>query len=308
MAQHESLRGKTAVVTGGTGGIGLHTAIGLARAGAKVLVTGRSEERGRAAVASIARASGRTDVELVLSDLSRVAEVRELARKIARVAPSLDVLVNNAGSLAGTLSHNADGVELDFAVNVVAPYLLTRELRGPLAAAAPARVINVTGGMPFGGLDLTNLQAGKGFTGLPTYSHTKRAMEAMSLALARELAPERIHVLVVYPGSAHTAMTGAMTPAMLPFPMRLLWPVFKLVMRPDGGKGAERASRSSVWAATSPELEGVTGRSFDTAGRPSTLHRTVLEEAAQRGVVAAVEAAIRSERETPTRVAVEAPA
>lgn len=282
---------QTHVVTGGTGGIGMYTAIGLARTGARVLVTGRDEARGSAAVAGIRELSENPDVELVLGDLSTVAGVDALADQVLERTDRIDVLVNNAGMLAQHRQVTEDGVELDFAVNVVAPYRLTRRLHDALAAAAPARVLMLTGGAASGPFDASDLQSETSFVPLVNYTMTKRAEEAMSLALAKELEPSGIHVTIVYPGRASTAMTQAMTPRSLPWFMRPAWPVFRfLIPKNDGGRSAESASRSSVFAATTPTLEGVSGTYIDTRSQVGSLHPTVHDPANQQRVMDAVTA------------------
>ena len=280
----------TIVITGGTGGIGLQTATTLAREGWRVVVTGRDGARGAAAVAEIRRQSGRQDVHLALGDLASAPSTSALAADLRRRFSRIDVLINNAGVLADDRRYTDDGLELHFAVNVVAPYRLTLALLPALRVTGSARVVNVTGGMPVGGVDPDDLQAEQGYRGLKTYSHSKRAMEAMSLALAPRLARRGVFLNVVYPGGASTAMTRAMTSSMVPWWMRPLWPLFSRRMADDGGHSAAKASRSSVWAATNAELEGVAGRSFGIDCRPSRLHRTVRDPTIQQQVLAAVEA------------------
>jgi NAD(P)-dependent dehydrogenase (short-subunit alcohol dehydrogenase family) len=188
------------------------------------------------------------------------------------------VLINNAGLLESKRRNTSDGVEANFAVNVVAPYLLTLELLPLLKASAPSRVVNVTGGMPLGKIDTDNLQAEKSFLGLVSYSHAKRVMEAMSVEMAGRLEGSGISVNVVFPGSAGTAMTGAMSSEMLPGWMRLLWPVFKMVLRDDSGKSAARASRSSVYAASSPELARESGLYLDTNSKRKSWSADILDQ------------------------------
>ncbi len=278
---------KTMVVTGGTGGIGRQTAIALARAGVRVVITGRDQARGEAGLRAVREASGSAEVHLALGDLASLRDTRALAQQLGERFPQIDVLINNAGALAIRRQLTTDGIEVDFAVNVVAPYVLTRSLVGALAAGA--RVINVTGGMPFYGLDPANLQAEGGFVGLVTYSRAKRAEEAMSLELAKELEPHGVRVLVVYPGTAATAMSGGLILGSVPWWMRPIWPAFLLARRGDDGESAARASRSSVWAATSPEALGLSGRAFDASCRPMKLHKTVLDEALRAQVMAQVQ-------------------
>lgn len=281
--------GKTIIVTGGTAGIGQQTAIALARLGARVVVTGRDKERGVAGVHTIQRESGSSDVHLVLGDLTRRADILGLAGDLQQQFPRIDVLINNAGTFPTAPQKTDDGFELGFAVNVAAPYLLTKTLLAALEAAKPARVVNLTGGMLKKALDVGNLQAEKGFEGVATYNHSKRASDAMSLALARELAPRGVFVNIVYPGQAATGMTRSVKAEHLPLLMRPFWPLFKIMNRDDGGKGAAKACRSSVWAATAPELEGVSGGYFDTHCRPGKLHRTSEDPANQERVLQAIE-------------------
>ena len=270
-----NMTGKTVLVTGGTGGIGKHTAIGLAKQGARVIVSGRNRERGLEGVAEIQRASGNQNVHLLLADLSTMAGARQLAASFKAQFDRLDVLVNNAGLLEGQRRETSDGLEAHFAVNVVAPYLLTLELL-PLLRASRGRVVNLNGGMPFGQIDLGNMQAEKSFEGLRSYSHTKMLMSAMSLEFARRLSNTGVSVNVVYPGGASTAMTQAMTPSMLPGFMRPFWAIFSSIMqKQDGGAGAAKAARSSILAASSDELAGQTGLMLGTNGKPSQPHASI---------------------------------
>ncbi|MCO4744818.1 MAG: SDR family NAD(P)-dependent oxidoreductase [Proteobacteria bacterium] len=280
---------KTIVITGATGGIGLHSAIGLAKTGARVIVTGRNAERGETAVKRIREEAGSDTVELVLGDLSSVAGVDALADELASRLDRIDVLVNNAGLLANERRVSEDGFEMDFAVNVVAPHRLTHRLLPLLEAAKPARVLNLTGGKASGPFDPSDLQAEKSFVALPSYTQTKRAMEALAMHSAPELEAKGVYLTVVYPGRASTAMTQAMGPMSLPWYMRPAFPVFSfLVQRKDGGASAEKASRSTIYAATTPDLEGVSGAYIDTASQRGSLHPTVLDAANQALVVEAV--------------------
>ena len=272
------LQGKTAVITGGTGGIGMETAIGLAKRGAQVVVTGRDEVRGAAAVAKIQQASGNRHVALLTADLERQAEVRRLAERIAMSYPKLDVLINNVGYLGSTRRLTVDGIEAIFAVNVLTPFLLTELLREPLQAAA-ARVINVTGGLPIGRLQLNNLQAEQSFLGLRTYSQAKMALMVVSYEQALRLKGSGITLNVAYPGNANTAMSGQLTTAMLPVGLRLFWPLVKVMMR---HASPARAARSSIYLASAPELAGVTASYYDTNSRLAVWPKPVQDATLRR--------------------------
>jgi NAD(P)-dependent dehydrogenase (short-subunit alcohol dehydrogenase family) len=280
---------KTIVITGGTGGIGLNTAIGLAATGARVVVTGRDAERGAKAVEHIQQMGGNKGVELVTGDLSTKAGVRALAEALEAKLDRIDVLVNNAGMMAQERTVTDDGYELDFAVNVMAPYELTQRLRPLLKAQAPSRVLYLTGGKASGPFDPSDLQSESGFVPLVNYTMTKRAGEAMALALAKELEADGIHLTIVYPGRASTAMTQAMTPSSLPWFMRPAWPLFRyLIPKDDGGKSAAQAARSSIFAAITDTLEGKSGVYIDTNQQEGALHPTVHDAANQAKVMASL--------------------
>jgi NAD(P)-dependent dehydrogenase (short-subunit alcohol dehydrogenase family) len=210
----------------------------------------------------------------LLADLERQAEVRRLAAEIVATHQRLDVLINNVGYLGPARRLTADGVEATFAVNALAPMLLTELLTAPLAAAS-GRVINVTGGMLQGRIDLQNLQAEQGYLGIATYSHAKLAMMALSYEQARRLAGTSVTLNVAYPGAAATAMTAGMTPAMVPVWMRLIWPLFGVLM---GNASPARAARSSVFLASNPDVAGVSGAYYDTNSRRVPWPKPVLDD------------------------------
>jgi NAD(P)-dependent dehydrogenase (short-subunit alcohol dehydrogenase family) len=277
------------VITGGTGGIGFYSALGLARTGARVVITGRNRERGEAARQRIIEDTGNAKVELVIGDVSSIAGIDALAGELVARVDRIDVLVNNAGYLGNEPATSSDGLELHFAVNVLSPWRLTHALLPALRAAGSARVLNVTGGDKPAAVDADNLQAEKGFKGLVTYTHSKSVLESMSMALARELEPKGVTVNVVFPGRATTAMTRSLTSKGLPGPMKLMMPIMRLFFREDGGKSAARAAESTIWAATTPELDGVTGRYFDTNCKEQKLHPTAHEPEVQARILSLIE-------------------
>lgn len=266
MTQANDMRGKTVLITGATGGIGKETAIGLAQRGATVVITGRDRARGEAGLAEIKQRSGNTDVALLLADLSRQADIRRLAETFNAQHDRLDVLINNVGGLYSARWLTADGIEATLAMNHLGPFLLTHLLLDQLKRSAPARVINVTGGMPPSKLDLDNLQAEKRFQGLETYSHAKGVMMAVAYEFAQRLTGSGVTLNVAYPGAASTAMTQAMTPDMVPWFMRVLWPIFTRFM---GDAPPARAARSSIYLASSPDVANVNGAYYNTNSKPA---------------------------------------
>jgi len=205
-------------------------------------------------------------------------------------ADRIDVLVNNAGNLGNEPQTSADGLEMHFAVNVLAPWRLTRALLPALQAADNARVLNVTGGDKPAAIDVDNLEAEKGFRGLTTYQHSKSVLESMSMALAEALQPSGVLVNVVFPGRASTARTGSMSLSALPGVMKLMYPFFRLLFAEDGGKSAANAARSTIWGATTADLDGVSGRYYDTDVNEQKLHPTAYDPATQSAILDRIQA------------------
>jgi NAD(P)-dependent dehydrogenase (short-subunit alcohol dehydrogenase family) len=280
---------RTIVITGATGGIGYQSALGIANTGARVIITGRNQERGEAARQRIAEESGNGNVELVLGDVSSMAGVDALAKGLLERLDHIDVLVNNAGYLGSEKTLSDDGLEMHFAVNVLAPRRLTLALLPALKAAANPRVLNVTGGDKPARIDADNLQAEKGFKGLMTYTHSKSVLESMTMTLAKELEPEGVSVNVIFPGRASTAMTSSLSSKSLPGPMKIMLPLLKLIFRDDGGKSAAKAATSTIWGATTSDLDGVTGKYFDTNTKERKLHATAYEPEVQARILAVLE-------------------
>lgn len=256
------MKDKIVLITGATSGIGFQTALALAKMGAQVIVTGRSQTSAQEAVTKLKAESKNERVDFLLADLSAQKNVRALAEQFKARYERLDILINNAGLAASKKELTEDGVESDFAMNVVTPFLLTHLLMDSLKKSASPRVITVMGGDVPAALDMDNLQSEKSFDGLNTYSQTKLAMMVLMYEFAQR--EKSVTINVCYPGQASTSMTRSVTPEMLPLAMRWMFPIFKLMVRDDGGKSAAKASRSSVYLASSKEVQGVTGKYFDT--------------------------------------------
>src|SRR5687768_14934666 len=162
MADPALMAGKTVLVTGGTGGIGKAAAVGLAKLGARVGITGRDRVRAEAAAAEIAHESGNPAVDVFVGDLSSQAEVRRLAGEVLAAYPRLDVLLNNVGGFWAHRHETADGLEHTFALNHLAPFLLTSLLLDRLKANAPARIVTVSSGaQSMGRIDFEDLMGAR---------------------------------------------------------------------------------------------------------------------------------------------------
>jgi NAD(P)-dependent dehydrogenase (short-subunit alcohol dehydrogenase family) len=262
------MQDRIVLITGSTGGIGKETARGLARLGAHVVLVGRDPQRAAAAAEELRQATGNAAVDALTADVTRQADLHRLAAEVGERYGRLDVLVNNAAILRERRELTEDGVEAMFAANVLAPFLLTHLLLPVLRGASPARVVNVTGAIPRGRIDLDNLQGERHY---PWFmNQTKRALMAMSYEFSTRCRADEVTINVAYPGHAYTDMNRGLSARTFPLVARPLVPVLRLVLPIlYGGGAAQKASRSSVRLASDPALAGVSGTYVRTSGRPA---------------------------------------
>jgi retinol dehydrogenase 14 len=247
------MAGRTVLVTGATSGIGRATALGLARMGAHVAITGRDRGRTEDAASEIRMAGGR-DVDVFVADLSSQAQLRRLASEVLEGLSRIDVLVNNVGGYWSTRHITADGLERTFALNHLAPFLLTNLLLARLERSAPARVVTVASNAhTTGGLDFDDLQGMRSYSGGRAYSQSKLANVLFTYQLAGRLRGSAVTANVLHPGVVRTSF-GAEDPARI---QRLLVPLLRLVM-----KSPAQGAATSIHLASAPELEQVSGRYF----------------------------------------------
>jgi retinol dehydrogenase 14 len=244
---------KVCLITGATSGIGKATAMGLANLGAVVVMVGRDRGKGEAAMAEIKELSGNASVDLMLADLSSQDEIRRLADEFKKAYPRLDVLINNAGVFLSRRITSADGIEMTFAVNHLAYFLLTNLLLDMLKASAPSRIVNVSSGAQSNGtIDFDDLQGEKEYKGAKAYSQSKLANVLFTYELARRLEGTGVTANCLHPGAVRTNF-GSGSSGFFGFMVRALRP---LMISPE--KGAQ----TSVYLASSPEVEGVSSRYF----------------------------------------------
>lgn len=246
--------GKRVVITGATGGIGLAAAQGLARRGAHVSIVARSQARAEQASAQIRAAGGSgTTVDVLLADLSSQRDVRNLVAEIRARYPRLDVLCNNAGAAFGRRLLSVDGIEMTWALNHLAPLLLTHDLLDLLRASAPARIITTSSAAHRGArIPFADLNAEHGYGGFARYGQSKLANILMTVELARRLQGTGVTANCFHPGFVASGF-NLNNGALMRGAMRLMRPL---------QRSPERGADTLVWLADAPELSEVTGRYF----------------------------------------------
>jgi NAD(P)-dependent dehydrogenase (short-subunit alcohol dehydrogenase family) len=268
----EPMAGRTVLITGSTGGIGKATALGLAAMGAHILITGRDHRRAEDVAREIRAAGGQVDV--FVADLSSQSEVRRLAGEVLRRAARIDVLVNNVGGYWNSRHVTVDGLELTFALNHLAPFLLTNLLLDRLKQSAPARVVTVSSNaQSMGRIDFDDLQGERSYSGARAYNQSKLANVLFTYELARRLRGTGVTANAVHPGVVRTSF-GAEDPAGI---RRLVMPLAPLFM-----KDPEQGAATSIHVASGSGLEQVTGRFFANSKPRRSSRRSYDQAAAER--------------------------
>lgn len=253
------MNGKICLVTGANTGIGYATAVGLAERGATVVMLCRDAERGATAVRDAQQSTGNPHVELLLCDLASLASIRQAAADFQARHGALHVLINNASVIPRQREVTADGLERQFAVNHLAYFLLTHLLLDVLKASAPARIINISSQVHSSGVvDFADLQAERSYRPTQVYANTKLMNVLFTFELARRLADTAVTANCLHPGVVDTNLGRDYSG--LP----------RSVSR--GGLSWAEGARTSLYLATAPEAEDVTGRYFrdEREARPST--------------------------------------
>jgi NAD(P)-dependent dehydrogenase (short-subunit alcohol dehydrogenase family) len=245
--------GKVVVVTGGTSGIGQVAAVELARQGARILLIARDRDRAAAALAAIGKAGPGLAHRTVYANLASIAETRAVAKKIAQTEPRIDVLINNAGALFNRRQLSPDGLEMTFAVNHMAYFVLTEGLRPTLTASKPARIVNTASGAHRGAtLDFDDLQSERAYSGFQVYGRSKLANILFTRELARRLEGAGVTANSLHPGFVATRFgdgSGGL--------MQAIMPVAKL-----GAISPKKGAETIVYLASSPEVASTSGLYF----------------------------------------------
>jgi NAD(P)-dependent dehydrogenase (short-subunit alcohol dehydrogenase family) len=272
MKQSGDMNGRVCVVTGATRGIGRATAEGLAQLGATTVLVARRREDGERVAREIAARASVTPA-LVSADLSSQASIRQAAAELARRYPRVHVLINNAGVIPARREVTVDGLEMQFAVNHLAYFLLTNLLLQELRAGAPSRIINVSSGAhDRARLQFDDLQAEREYQPRAVYSRSKLANVLFTYELARRLKGSGVTANCLSPGVVATGMLAD----------------YMGVPRTGGasarsfGASPERGAQTSIYLATSPDVEGVTGKYFEKSRAIRSSQESYDEAAARR--------------------------
>lgn len=247
------MSGKVCLVTGGTSGIGYVTARELAKVEANVVITARSEEKGKRSVEKLRAESGNSKINALIADFSFQSQVRKLVEDFKRQNDRLDVLINNAGAIYFRRTLTQDGFEMTFAANHLAPFLLTNLLLERLVSSAPARVVNVASNAHEGHvINFDDLEGERNYSFMNAYGQSKLANVMFTYELDRRLAGSEVTVNAVHPGYVGTNMGGNNGWLVRLFlPINRLWAI-------DVDQGAETV----IYLASSPEVDGVSGKYY----------------------------------------------
>jgi NAD(P)-dependent dehydrogenase (short-subunit alcohol dehydrogenase family) len=246
------------LITGGNSGIGIQTALTFAKNGFKVIITARDAKDAKIAIAQIKSLSNNKDVIFVQGSLSTFAECQMLAARIAAEVPLINVLINNAGVTMTKKELNAEGFELSFMVNALAPYVLSKELTRLEVLKAYSKILNVNTGaqvLRMAKFDIAKTPFGNDYSTSLTYAKSKLASAMLSLNLADELRSKKITVNCFSPGLFKTKNS---TQKMNNFFLDIIRDLLMMKSMP-----LEMAGNAPFFLATDEQIKGVTGQFFN---------------------------------------------
>jgi NAD(P)-dependent dehydrogenase (short-subunit alcohol dehydrogenase family) len=252
---NNNMQGKVCMVTGANSGIGKATALGLAQKGATVVMVCRDRARGEAAQSEIKTKSGNNAVDLLLADLSSQQSLRQLVENFKQHYTQLHVLINNAGVFMLTRRATVEGLEMTFAVNYLAPFLLTNLMLDVLKASAPARIVNISSEAHEAGyIKMDDLQAKKHYRPMRAYGQSKLSLVLFTYELARKLEGTGVTANCLHPGFVATNIGQG--------GLGLIGRTVAKLILSLVGISPEEGAKTSIYLASSPDVEGITGKYF----------------------------------------------
>jgi NAD(P)-dependent dehydrogenase (short-subunit alcohol dehydrogenase family) len=287
------MNGKRIVITGATNGIGLAAAEVLARDGGSVAIVGRNAIRARIAAAQIrSKAGSGATVDTLIADLSSQAAVRGLASEALARYPKIDILINNAGAMHTARQVTEDGIELTWAVNHLAPFLLTTLLLDRLKASAPSRVITTGSEAHHGAhIPFDDLNAEKSYRGFGRYKESKLANILFTSELARRLERTGVTAYCFHPGLVASGFNRN-NGLVMNLAMAMLWPL---------ARSAEKGAETLVWLANAPDVELTNGGyHVDMEWRPPSPEGQNLETAQRLWDISEAQCAAREGGQGPS--------
>ena len=247
------MKGKTVLITGASAGIGLQTALELAKQGAEVVIVGRDEGRTAQAVELIKSQTGNQAISYLLADLSSQKDVRKLTQDFKNKYNKLDVLLNNAGAIFLSRKVSVDGYEMSLALNHLNYFLLTDLLLDMVKAGPSGRIVNVASRAHYGGhVNFDDLQSQHGYNGMKVYGTSKLMNVLFTYELARRLQGTNVTANCLHPGFVASNFAGNNG-----------WFVRMGMKFMSGRISVEDGAKCSIYLASSPDVQGVSGKYFN---------------------------------------------
>jgi len=243
------LKNKIVLITGATSGIGKETALGLAKLGATIVFTTRDNLKGEKTKKELIAATNNENIDMLKCDLASFESIKNCCKEFKSKYDSLHVLINNAGVWDFKRRESKDGIENIFATNFLAPFLMTNLLLDVLKKSSPSRIINVTSGMHYGTINFDDIEFKQNFSGAKAYRQSKLGLILFTRLLAKKLEGAGVTVNTVHPGMNKTDLgrdAGGFSKM-----------IFKMM-----GKDPQRGAETSIYLASSPEIENITGEYF----------------------------------------------
>ncbi|WP_154856856.1 SDR family oxidoreductase [Cyclobacterium xiamenense] len=268
------MKNKICLVTGANTGIGLATAKALGEMGARVVVSCRSEEKARETLDAIRREFPHADLDYALADLSSQQEIRNMAARLKKKYTKLDVLINNAGAWFSNFSRTPDGFERQWAINHLAPFLLTHCLLPLLLQSDDPRIITVSSDSHFHGkLHFDDVNLRQNYHGLRAYAQSKLANVLFTREFDRRKTHPKLSSYAVQPGLVKTDIGLKHT---------LSWHGFAWKIRRLTGKSPEKGAETSIYLAQSPEVKGISGAYWDNCRQKNPSKKALSPQDASR--------------------------